>query len=461
MLGLGVRTLWGASAIAVFSQWTWPGLCAYTLGSYLLRTHLPRLWGYQPMTTIDAAFLTSPFPDPMYLISIGLLSKTDTRTFRKDLETRVFPYVKRPKQYPTTLLGKNFWAEDSHFRLEDHIVTVNTPITTLDQLASFAGEVAIQSFPAKTPLWCAYLIEDFQDGSALVVRHHHCYQDGIGLVNTLVHNADKDCSRSFYSQSQPNALQRFLLNPVAMMLIPYGLMLRRKSQPDRNPITRPVTHTGEKSFGITTPLPLSLHLQRAKSLNVSFNDYVTAVVLRTLSGYLEQEHRCQHHSFTVGVAKAMRSHPSDGSPLPPGNDVAYPVLPMPPVTSPTLIHDISRLMKRVTSSKLLLQASNLTLRAFPLLPAHITHDFIKKMNARVTAAITNVPGSKERVSYGGTVLKSLYISPISGIPVTVAVISYADQFTAMWSADKAVVRDTSVFARLFETEINKDMQKSK
>ena len=454
MLGLGVRTLWAASAYAVFSQWALPGVCAYTVGSHLLRTHLPRLWGYQPMKAIDSYFYIAQFPDPLFAVAIGQLSKTDTQTFKHDLQTRVLANAKRAKQYPTTILGKNYWADDPHFRLEDHFVTVTSPITTLDQLAAFAAEVVIQPFPAKTPQWCAYLIEDFQDGSALVVRFHHIYQDGVALVNALVHNADKDCARAFYNYEKTSFLQKWMYSPLAMMKVPSALIMTLQGRPDGNPLTG-VAHIGQKTMGTSVPFPLKPHLDRAKRQGVTFNDHITAVALRTLSAYIAQEHGKQIHNFTLSLPISMRSHPANGAPLPPGNDMASLLLPMPAVTSPTLSSDINRVIKQATSP-LILHTSKTAIKAIALLPLFLSRKLTTMLGDNATLAVTNVPGPKSALTYGGVTVKNLFVCPVAGLPVIAAAITYTDRFTVTWSADKAVVRDASVLARLFEAETKKE-----
>jgi diacylglycerol O-acyltransferase len=44
------------------------------------------------------------------------------------------------------------------------------------------GELAMQPLDRGRPLWQAHLVEDYEGGSALIVRIHHCIADGIALI---------------------------------------------------------------------------------------------------------------------------------------------------------------------------------------------------------------------------------------------------------------------------------------
>ncbi|HYQ92935.1 MAG TPA: wax ester/triacylglycerol synthase domain-containing protein, partial [Candidatus Competibacteraceae bacterium] len=41
------------------------------------------------------------------------------------------------------------------------------------------------------PLWDIHLVEDYQGGSAVVWRVHHCYGDGIALIHVVLSITDK------------------------------------------------------------------------------------------------------------------------------------------------------------------------------------------------------------------------------------------------------------------------------
>ena len=152
---------------------------------------------------------------------------------------------------------------------------------------------------------------------------------------------------------------------------------------------------------------------------------------------------------------SLRGQPSDGGPSPPGNDITYLMLPMPAVTSPTLEKDIRQITKQATAYPALIQASNLTLRALTILPHAIGRKFIAMLGENVTLALSNIQGPKAPLSYSGVQIKSLFVTPVAGMPITAAVVSYADQFTLTFTSDLTVIKDASELARLVTAQLTK------
>jgi diacylglycerol O-acyltransferase len=50
-------------------------------------------------------------------------------------------------------------------------------------LQRLCGELAMTPLDPRHPLWQFHLVEDYEGGSALVARIHHCIGDGIALIS--------------------------------------------------------------------------------------------------------------------------------------------------------------------------------------------------------------------------------------------------------------------------------------
>jgi len=422
------------------------------VGSHILRTHLPRLFGYRPMDSGDAHYVIFDFPTPIFVVAAAVTSKTTAAHIKADLMNRVFPNSLRAKQYPAYILGKAYWAEDPNFNIDNHLITVKQSITTLDELGVFAGSVAIEPVSTSKPLWCCYVVEDFQGGSAVIVRFHHSYMDGVSMVNALVHNSDPTCPRVFFTLGESNSFRRFLTAPLSLMLVLFGLIAGMRQVPDRNPLMG-IPYSGNKAIGMTQPFPLGVHLARAKALGVTFNDYITAAVLRTVSAYIAKQHSTVQHHFTMGIPITLRGNPSDGSPLPAGNDISYFPLSMPDVTSSTLEKDIGKIIKEIKAFPPVTEFPNLTTKVMTLFPKQFQRKIFARLGGKETFMLSNMSGPKALLSYDGVHIKSLFVSPIVGIPIAVAVVSYAEHFTLTFTTDIAIIKDPSALARLATTQL--------
>ena len=78
------------------------------------------------------------------------------------------------------------WVDDKNFDLSKHVVIEKLPKVAKGHeqraLQDRVGELAMQPLDPKRPLWQFNLVEDFEGGSVLIVRIHHCIADGIALI---------------------------------------------------------------------------------------------------------------------------------------------------------------------------------------------------------------------------------------------------------------------------------------
>ena len=72
------------------------------------------------------------------------------------------------------------------FNIDDHVLRVALPAPHgKPELEAFAGQLASTPLNTGRPLWTFHLIEHYQGGSALIIRIHHCYADGMALMRVL------------------------------------------------------------------------------------------------------------------------------------------------------------------------------------------------------------------------------------------------------------------------------------
>ena len=86
------------------------------------------------------------------------------------------------------------WVEDAGFDIARHVVREKLPKRAKGEeqaaLQDRVGELAMQPLDRKHPLWQFHLVEDYQGGSALLVRIHHCIADGIALISVTMSLVD-------------------------------------------------------------------------------------------------------------------------------------------------------------------------------------------------------------------------------------------------------------------------------
>src|SRR5690606_15270504 len=84
-----------------------------------------------------------------------------------------------------------YWEDDADFSLDWHVRHTALPgqagKADLQRLVSLLASTPLDH---ARPLWQFHLVERYQGGSALVARIHHCYADGIALIQVLLSLTD-------------------------------------------------------------------------------------------------------------------------------------------------------------------------------------------------------------------------------------------------------------------------------
>jgi diacylglycerol O-acyltransferase len=144
------------------------------------------------LSGVDRAWLRMDRPEnPMTIVGLIILGRRLARpALRSLIAERLLAFDRFRCEPVTDALGAT-WAESTSFNLDDHLLSAALPNPGGQQeLQAFAGELSGTPLPAGRPLWTFHLIERYGRGSAIVVRIHHCYGDGVALMQVLLSLAD-------------------------------------------------------------------------------------------------------------------------------------------------------------------------------------------------------------------------------------------------------------------------------
>src|SRR5699024_8700714 len=90
-----------------------------------------------------------------------------------------------------------WWEDDVLFEPGAHIIRAALPGDAgKAELEEFVSRLASTPLDKTKPLWQFHLVENYAEGPAIVCRIHHCYADGIALVQVLLSLTDADRDES-------------------------------------------------------------------------------------------------------------------------------------------------------------------------------------------------------------------------------------------------------------------------
>jgi WS/DGAT/MGAT family acyltransferase len=147
------------------------------------------------MGRVDHAWLRMDDPRNWMIITglMTLSAPLDVERFKETVQATLlqFPRFRQKISWSRLPLRRPSWQDDPHFNLDAHIERVKLP-EPADQAAlqALVSELMSYGLEYDHPLWRFYVVENYQKGSALVARLHHCLADGMALVRVLLGMTD-------------------------------------------------------------------------------------------------------------------------------------------------------------------------------------------------------------------------------------------------------------------------------
>ena len=148
----------------------------------------------EPMSRLDTAWLRMEGPtNPMMITGVLMFDEPMTLArLRQTVRERFLSYA-RFRQKPVPGAAGWHWESDPDFDLDWHVRISGLPGRGDKRaLERFVSQLASSTLDANKPMWQFHLVERFHGGSAVVARIHHCYADGIALVQVLLSMTDTE-----------------------------------------------------------------------------------------------------------------------------------------------------------------------------------------------------------------------------------------------------------------------------
>jgi diacylglycerol O-acyltransferase len=382
--------------------------------------------------------------------------------------------------------GGASWVEDRAFDIHQQVVREVLPRTkkagARAALQARVGELAMKPLDRAHPLWQFHLVEDYDGGSALIARIHHCIADGIALISVTMSLVDGGAAPPARLHKTTSADQDWisdsLIKPItevavraldaagggaaaslglladpqkgvdgtlaaaklayqvvgdaaAMLLMPDDSKTRLKGKP-----------VGRKKVAWCDPLPLDEVRAVGKALQCSINDVLLACVAGAIGQYLRR-----HGDDTTGVEiRAMvpvNLRPMDQAHKLGNRFGLVPlVLPVGMENPVERVHEVRKRMNALKGSTQPMLAF-LVLTVSGLMIKPVQDLILDLFGKKTTAVMTNVPGPREKLQFLGSTLQDvMFWVPQSGdIGLGVSILSYGG------NVQFGVITDTALCPR--------------
>jgi WS/DGAT/MGAT family acyltransferase len=456
------------------------------------------------MSRVDTAWLRMDNDvNLMMIVGVWLLTPAITLgALRERIQDKLLKYARFHQRAVADAMGAH-WVEDENFDITHHVPAITLHPepgeTERHALQHRCGELAMQPLDPSRPLWQFHLVEDYEGGSAVIARIHHCIGDGIALTSVMMsimdggtdppkrrrqatpedeHGAGDDSdwltdtvlkplsdltvkaiglygggvAKTMDVLSSPHALGNSVeLARTGMKVLAdaaaLGLM------PDDSPTLLKGRLAGRKVVAWSEPLSLDAVKTIGKGLGCTVNDVLLACVAGAIGSYLNsqgqdpagKEIRAMVPVNLRPIEKAWQL----------GNRFGLAPLVL-PIGIANPVHRVHAVRQRMGEMK----GSYQPLLAFVVLAA--TGLFIKPVqdavlglfSKKTTAVMTNVPGPALALKLcGSTLRQNMFWVPASGeVGVGVSILSYGGGVQFGLITDAALCPDPQAIIDRFEPE---------
>jgi len=436
---------------------------------------------------VDTAWLRMDQPtNLMMIVGVWMFEgRLDLDAVRRTVATRFLAF-RRFGQCAVQDAAGSWWQEPESFDIADHVVSTRLPGRGAKrELERLVSELASTPLDPARPLWQFHVVDNYAGGSALVMRIHHCYADGIALVQVVLSMTGETAKVSLRARVRPVApaksggdadLWARLLEPVKELALEPGAAaqamqgLAGKGMEIASEVARlvlmgrdaPTRFKGtlgkHKVVAWAESLPLEDVKAIGKALGCSINDVLLSMAAGALRDYLTAKGDAVDGLEIRAIVPVNLRPPGSGAEL--GNHFGLVFLDVPIAIEHPLerLYEVRRRMRALKGSYQPVIALAL-LTAVGYGPRALQEQVTQLLSANASAVMTNVPGPQQALYFAGERIAGLefWVPQSGGIGMGISILSYDGRIQFGVITDAGLVPDPARIVRAYGEEFDKLM----
>ncbi len=456
----------------------------------------------EPISKVDTAWLRMEQPTNLMMIT-GVVGLDRNASYERLVETVRLRFLafRRFQQKAVVTPSGAFWEIDEDFEIRGHVRKVALP-GRADQaeLEEYVSDLASTALDHSRPLWQFHFVENFIDGPVVVIRIHHCYADGIALVQVFLTLTDAtpqlrdpaiDSEQWKQARARESSIFQRLLEP-AREGVDFSVHLAGKlleeirqiiQQPEKanaylNEIIELACELGRtlilpadpktlfkgklgvrKRVAWADPVPLAEVKALSSVLGCTVNDVLIAAISGAFRSYMLAEGEALSSSLEIRASVPVNLRPLEHA-RELGNHFGLVFLALPVGVANPLerVYRIHERMNELKQSKQATVAFGL-LSALGMAPLTLQKPALELLSEKASAVLTNVPGPREPLFLAGGQVKDMmfWVPQTGSVGLGVSILSYNGQVFFGLIVDHKLVRDPSRIINRFRPELDKLM----
>jgi len=414
------------------------------------------------------------------------------------IETRWLAF-KRFRQKAVDRPGGAHWVLDEDFEIHAHVRRVALPgMADQDELEEFVSDLASTALDPSRPLWQFHYIENYIGGPVIVQRIHHCYADGIALVQVFLSLTDQtpepravalDPVRWRKTQAAKSSIFRRLTEPArdgvglaahwSRKLLGEGVRMLQEPERARHYIDEASGLAKELVYSLSLPsdpktilkgrlgvrkrvawaepLPLDDVKALSKAIGCTVNDLLIAAVTGSLRNYMIERGEKPSSSTEIRATVPVNLRPLEHA-KELGNHFGLVFLSLPIGVSNPLerVRCVSERMNELKTSKQAAVAFGL-LAALGMGPSILQKPALDLLSDKATTVLTNVPGPQQPLYLAGERVKDMmfWVPQNGSVGMGVSILSYDGQVFFGVIADRKLAPEPRRIIERFKPEFER------
>lgn len=429
---------------------------------------------------------------------IGLEEGVSYQRLIETVRTRLLSF-RRFRQKAVDNLRSAAWVYDEDFDIHAHVRRAALPgKADKSELEEFVSDLASTPLNKSRPLWQFHYIENYVDGPVVVSRFHHCYADGIALVQVMLTLTDTspdppptqiDPDTWKRKQTSESGIFKRLTEPArdgidfavhwGFKLVEEGLRLIQQPElagryaGEATEIIQELTHAltlpddprtifkGElgirKEVAWTNSIPLREAKAISRVLHCTVNDVLIAAVTGALRRYMLSRGEEIGPDMSIRATVPVNLRPLEHA-RELGNHfgVVFLDLPINEVNPLRRVYEVNARMQELKTSKQATVALGL-LAALGMAPAALQKPSLDLLSQKASTVLTNVPGPRQPLYLaGGKIRDMMFWVPQNGsIGMGVSILSYDGKVFFGLMTDRKIVPDPQAIIDEFAPELDR------
>ncbi len=445
----------------------------------------------EEMSNVDRAWLRMEHPSNLMMVTSLLTTKEkldyDDLLILLNDRLMQFDRFRQKVSYERGFLEDIYWEDVPDFDPADHISrTKLSNKSSRKELEDLVGELMSTPLDYDKPLWHITMVENAKEGSALIIRLHHCIADGNALVRVLLSMMSNTKVKVLKRTSGKKEEKPSFLDPITDVVLNVWVAAETIVKFSYNVITSPLkvfgwvknAVEGSVSLGklvFRWPDPKTILKQELqnkklaawsgeisldeikeirKHAGTTVNDVIVSATAGALRSYLmKRGEDTTDMNIRAAIPVDIRRR-NDGFDL--GNKFGLVFLSLPvglDDSKERLIEQKKRMDDLKNSPEAFV--SFLVLKSMGAAPKEIEDLVINIIGTKTSLVLTNVPGPKHPIYLAGTQVENImfWVPQAGRVGLGVSVISYNNKVRIGVATDEKIIPDPEKIVAAFELEL--------